>query len=195
MTTENYRVRPIVQPTGAVIALDLLATVTASSGTVNGGVIHVVNSVPCHVEWNSGYETQVITTVVPTAGVEYTLTVDGVVLASGALGASPTLNDLVTALQADGDYAAAPFTIAAYGTDAIKVTWKALATVTDTAVLIDDGAGSYTNTRTVIGRVVTATCQLLMAGERTFVIPGGYVFSFLKSAGASDGLVRVTYCE
>lgn len=189
---EDYQMPRYVQPTGATIALDLLATATGA-GTVTGGLYHVVNTVYSHFEFGSSYEVATIP-VTPTTGVTYTLTVGAVVLTGTALDGTPTLAELVATLQADADYAAAPFTVAVNGSTGIKVTWKSLGNQTDSAVLSDDATGSYTTTVTN-GSVATSTCGLLAPGERQLVIPDGVYISFIKSSGSSDGIVRLTKCE
>jgi hypothetical protein len=72
-------------------------------------------------------EIQVFTPVLD-AGSIYRLTVGAVVLTTSALDASPTIAELNTALQADGDYAGAPFTTAVDGAT-IELTWKSAVTV------------------------------------------------------------------
>lgn len=58
----------------------------------------------------------------------YQLTLDATVLTGLAADATPTTAEIVTLLQADADYAACPFTIAADGDD-IVATWKTAVTV------------------------------------------------------------------
>jgi hypothetical protein len=41
--------------------------------------------------------------------------------------------------------------------------------------------------------VADVTCQLLMPGERLFVLPNQYI-SVVKSTGQSDGIIRFTEC-
>lgn len=72
-------------------------------------------------------EIQVFTPVLD-AGSIYRLTVGSTVLTTSALDASPTIAELNTALQADGDYAGAAFTTAVDG-DTIELTWKSAVTV------------------------------------------------------------------
>lgn len=189
---ENYQVRSIQQPTGATLALDLLATVT-SVGTVTGGVYHVANSVWGHVDFDSAYKQQTIA-VTPTQAIVYTLTVGAVVLTSTALGATPTLAQLITALQADADYAAAPFTIAGVGSDVV-VTWKTVGTQVASAVMTDTVPTAYTTVTVNLGAAVSSTCTLLAAGERNLIIPDGKYLSFIKAASQSDGIIRLTLCQ
>lgn len=189
---ETYQQARYVQPTGATIALDLQGTVT-SAGAVTGGLYHIANTVYTHYDFGHGYETAIIA-VTPTTGVTYTLTVGAVVLTSTPLDATPTLAELVTALQADGDYAAAPFTVAVNSTTGIKVTWKALGNQSDAAVLTDDALGVYTTVVTN-GTTAASTCGILAAGERQLVIPSGVYVSFVKVSGVADGIIRLTLCE
>jgi hypothetical protein len=196
MYLENYQAQGAYQPSGPTIALDLLATATTTSGTLTGGLYHIASSVYSHFSMDTAYEIQSISNIVLTAGVSYTLTVGAVVLTSGALGASPVIGDLVTALQGDADYAAAPFTIAANGSAGILVTWKAFGSQSDTAALTDDVPTAYTTTTvTEGGAEATVNNGMLAAGERVLVVPNGVFLSFVKSTGVSDGVIRITQCE
>lgn len=191
---EGGQYYPSPRPSGATIALDLLATATTSSGTLTGGLYHVSNSVFCHFTFDAAYKIQTIA-VVPVEAVSYTLTIGAVVLTSGALGADPTIGDLVTALQADADYAAGPVTIAVSDGN-IQVTWKTLGTQVASAVLTDDVPNAYTTVTVKAGGAgAVSTNGMLAAGERQMVIPDGSYASFIKSAGASDGIIRLTLCE
>ena len=191
---ENYQIANAPKPTGATIALDLLATATTSSGTLTGGVYHVANSAYCHFTFGAAYKIQTID-VTPTEAVTYTLTVGALVLTSAALGASPTLGDLVASLQADIDYAGGAVTIAANATG-ITVTWKTLGTQAANAVMTDDAAGVYsTVTSSVGGAAAAVTNAMLAAGERQIVIPNDVYFSTIKATGQTDGVIRITKCE
>lgn len=193
---ENYQQPRYVQPSGPTIALDLLATPTNTTGTLTGGLWQLTNSVWCHFSMDTAYEVQSISGITPTEAVDYTLTVGAVVLTSGALAVAPDINDLVTALQADLDYAAAPFTIAAFGTDGIKVTWKVVGSQSDTATLTDDVPTAYTTvTVTEGGAAATTSNGLLASGERVLVIPNNSTLSFIKGTGQADGVIRLTQCE
>lgn len=192
---ENYQVGNAVAPLGAVLALDLLTTVTQTAGTTNQGTVHVANSVACYGDFNGTFETQTIAAI-PTEAIDYTLTVGAVVLTSGALGAAPTIATLVSALQADGDYAAAPFTVTANGSTGIKITWKAIGAIATVAALTDSASTVYTTVTTIEGGGgVSSTCTLLMPGERLFNLADSRVLSFQKVSGASDGIIRITYCN
>lgn len=184
-----------VNPSGTVIALDLLGTTTSTVTTVNGGLVHVANSVAAHAELGGSFETHYIN-LTPIAGRIYTLTVGSVVLTTTALGVSPSLNTLVTALQADVDYAAAPFTVSVNGQLGIKVLWKTIGQKVESSVLTDDAPTTYT---TVVkdgsGGAIGVNCMLLMPGERLLTLEQDKVLSFIKATGASDGIIRITYCQ
>lgn len=190
---ESYQIKPIVTPSGSVIALDLKSTVTNTTGLANAGIVHVANSVACHASFSGTFEVQTVA-VTPVAAVTYTLTVGSTVLTSSALGASPTLAQLVTSLQADIDYAAAAFIVEVNGTTGVKLTWKAPGNQTDTAVMTDTALTAYVTVTTNGTGGVNTNCTLLMAGERTFLIDSG-VLSFVKATGALDGIIRITYCQ
>lgn len=191
---ENYRKAPFYALTGSVLALNLTGTAATTAGTVSEGIYHVSNSSSCHFSFDTAYKIQTIA-VTPTEAVTYTLTVGAVVLTTNPLDATPTLAELVTELQADGDYAAAPFTVAANATG-ITVTWKALGTQADNAVMTDDVPSVFTTvTVEAGGAVADATCGLFAIGERYIVIPDGVYVSVVKSAGAADGVIRLTLCE
>lgn len=73
-----------------------------------------------------------------TAGSVYELSVGSLVLSAGPLDSDPTLAELTAALQADPNYASAPFTVAeGTGSDAGKLilTWNTPGLVTDNAIL------------------------------------------------------------
>lgn len=191
---ENYQQPKYVQPSGATIALDLLATATTSTGTLTGGLYHIANSSWCHFTFDAAYKIQTIA-VTPTEAATYTLTVGALVLTSAALGASPTLDDLVTSLQADIDYAGGAVTIVANATG-ITVTWKALGTQAANAVMTDDAAGVYSTVTVVLGgAAATVADAMLAAGERQIVIPNDVYFSAIKSTSQTDGVIRITKCE
>lgn len=191
---ENYQIANAPKPSGATIALDLLATATTSTGSLTGGVYHIANSSWCHFTFDAAYKFQTIA-VTPTEAVTYTLTVGALVLTSAALGASPTLGDLVTSLQADIDYAGGAVTIAANATG-ITVTWKALGTQAANAVMTDDAAGVYSTVTVALGGAGAATTNgLFAAGEHQMVIPDGSLFSCIKATGQADGIIRLTKCE
>lgn len=162
---------------------------------MTGGVYHVSNSVWCHFTFDAAYKTQTIA-VTPTEAVTYTLTVGALVLTSAALGASPTIGDLVTELQSDADYAAGAVTVVADGMTGIKVTWKTLGTQVADAVMTDDAAGVYSTVTVALGGAGAATTNgLFAAGERQMVIPDGSLFSCIKATGQADGIIRLTKCE
>lgn len=191
---ENYQQPKYVQPSGATIALDLLAGATTSTGTLTGGLYHIANSSFAHFSFDAAYKIQTVA-VTPVEAVTYTLTIGATVLTTAPLGAAPTLGDLVTSLQADLDYAAAPVTIAANATG-ITITFKTLGTQVDSAVLTDDALTAYTTVTVNLGGAAAATTNgLLAAGERQMVIPDGCYLSFIKATGQADGIVRITLCE
>lgn len=83
-------------------------------------------------------EVQKIQVPALTAGSVIELSLGSFTLSTGPLDSDPTLSELVSALQADPDYASAPFTLAeGSGADAGKLilTWTTPGDVTDTAVL------------------------------------------------------------
>jgi hypothetical protein len=192
---ENYQVGSVLQPTGEVVGFDSVTAVGVTSGSTSqllGGKFILTNSVWCFFEPQSFYKVQTIATTA-TAGVSYTLTVDTVVLTSGVLGAS-TLSALIIALQADVDYAAAPFTIAANATG-VTVTWKVLGTTATNAVMTDDVATVYTTLTSNAGLAATTSSMLLAPGERAYIFPDNWQPSAIKVTGQSDGIVRITRCE
>ena len=196
MYLENYQVKGAVQPSGPTIALDLLATATTTSGTLTGGLYQFTNSVFAHYSMDTAYKHLSIPNIVLTEGVSYTLTASTIVLTSGALGASPTIADLVAALQADTDYAAAPFVIAADGTNGLDITCKTFGPKANTAVLTDDVPTTYTTITLNPGFAeATVANGMLAAGERTLVVPNGVFLSFVKATSQSDGVIRITQCE
>jgi hypothetical protein len=79
-------------------------------------------------------EVQRIATGELSAGARYLLTVGSTVLATAALDGTPTTAELAAALQAAPGYAAAPFTVAASGSE-LEVTWKADGDQLDVAML------------------------------------------------------------
>lgn len=68
-------------------------------------------------------EVQSLAAAAPFAGAQYKLTVGGTTLTTAALDADPTTAELVAALRVATGYEAAPFTVAASGTE-LQVTWK-----------------------------------------------------------------------
>lgn len=128
------------------------------------------------------------------AGYTYTLVADGVTLTSAAL-TSSTLADLVTKLQADGDYAGASFTIAENVGVGITITWNANGAVAGLATLVGvKPAVSATETTAGVDGVATSSNMFLLAGDRVFDVPQGTYISCLR-AGASDGVVSITRCS
>jgi hypothetical protein len=193
--TELYQMPKYVKPSGATIALDLLATATTSTGSLTGGVYHIANSVWCHFSLDTAYK-NVTFKVTPVAGLVYTMTVLTTTLTTAALGASPTIGDLVTALQADADYAAAPFVMTAEGTDTIRLVFKTYGYYAQVPTLEDDVPTSYTATTHSSGAPVAAvTDGMFAAGERQIVVPNDARISVVKATGQSDGIIRVTLCE
>ncbi len=86
----------------------------------------------------STFEVQTIRAPALTPGASIELAVGNLTLSAGPLDSDPTLSELVTALQADPDYASAPFTLTeGTGPDAGKLilTWITPGEVTDTATL------------------------------------------------------------
>jgi hypothetical protein len=132
--------------------------------------------------------------VTPELSAIYVLVADGVTLTSAALTAA-TLSDLVTKLQADADYAAGPYTIAASATG-LTLTWKIVGVI--------GGLGTLTKTATAVAATVvtegvagvaTTSNMLLPVGVRAFVVPQGAYISCIKATGASDGTVSITRCN
>lgn len=132
--------------------------------------------------------------VTPVSGGTYTLVSDGVTLTSAALTAS-TIADLITKLQADGDYAGASFTIAANGAIGITITFKAVGPVATLGTLTTVRAAvAATEVTAGVDGVATSSNMFLTAGDRIFDIPQGTWISCLR-AGASDGVVSITGCS
>jgi hypothetical protein len=115
--------------------------------------------------------------VSPLGNYVYKMVVDSVTLTTSAIGSSPTIQTLVTALKNDADYAAAPFTIKAVYPDTIFVEWKVAGVETDSAVLTYDGASAGTTTETTVG--VTAATEIQ---EFTPVLDAGSIYRLTVGA-------------
>lgn len=193
---ERYQQPLYVRPTGDVVAIVSTTSATTTSSAFKEGLYYISNTADAHLNIDTApvIEVQDIT-VTPLAGSVYELTVDSVVLTAAPLDFA-TLADLITKLQADVDYAAAPFTIAA--SDAgITITWKAIGVISITASLTEDGGAPINATETVagVGTTCTTTNMLLPTGGRVFDIPNSAYISCIKANGASDGSVSITRCE
>lgn len=146
-----------VQITAGLTEGDILAV--GADTDASDGYTHTVNGTTVELSWNSVTASRSTTGDGSNAEVQtlrnlpkfatsqsFTLVVDSVTL-SGTL-AGPTLDDLVTALQADADYAGAPFTVARSGADLV-IAWKAPgvvnspATLTSTSTLSESITASY----------------------------------------------------
>lgn len=192
---ERYQMPQYVQPTGSTIALDLKSTAATSTGTLTGGLYHVTNSSWCHYTFDAEKK-NVTFTLTPVEGRIYTMVVLTTTLTTTALGANPTIGDLVTALQADADYAAAPFVMTAEGTDTIRLVCKTYGYYSQIPTLSDNAPTSYTPTVISSGAPEAAvTDGMLAAGERQIIVPDGKRFSVIKAAGQTDGIIRITQCE
>jgi len=134
-----------VQVTAGLTTGDSVAV--AADITASDGFTHTVVGATVDLSWDSvgasktvigdgsTLEVQTLTNLPAlAAGQTYTLTVGGITLSSGALGTSPTVNDLLTALQSDVSYAGTAFTLSASGYNLV-LTWKAIGPVADTALL------------------------------------------------------------
>jgi hypothetical protein len=193
---EKYQQPNFVQPTGPVVAIASSTAAATTSSALQGGLYYITNTANVHVNIDAGTAIEVETiTVSPVATSVYELTVGAVVLTSAALAAS-TLADLITKLQADVDYAAAPFTIATNATG-ITLTWKAIGVVASAGSLTKDAGAPIAAVVVTAGVGTTATTSnmLLPTGDRTFEVPNGAYISCIKATGASDGTVSITRCS
>ena len=148
-----------VQITAGLTEGDTLAV--GDDVDASDGYTHTVTGTTVDLNWNSVTASRTTTGDGSTAEIEtlsnlpkfasgqsFTLVADGVTL-SGTL-AGATLDDLVTALQADSDYGAAPFALARSGADLV-ITWIANGAVTSPATLTSDSilhetvTASYSN--------------------------------------------------
>jgi hypothetical protein len=89
----------------------------------------------------------------------YILTVGATVLTSASLDASPTIAELNTALQADGDYAACAFTMAVGTGNQLVLTWKAGGAIAAVAALTKNGASAGATTLYRAGAVGVKKAQ------------------------------------
>lgn len=104
----------------------------------------------------------------------YVLTVGAVTLTTSSLDASPTIAELVSAIQAATGYAAAPFGVTAGAGDELVLTWESAATVTDVAVLTKNGASAGVTT------LYRAGAAGVKKAERIAVSPlGNYVYKLV----------------
>lgn len=126
--------------------------VTDASTAINVPEIHDIELAQANLKPNTIYELTVDVS---------SDTVPSYVITSTALDSTPTIAELVTALQADADYAAAPFTIAANGTSGITITWKTdgAQTATSTMTLYQSGATLSDNVR-VVRVIATTDCHM-----------------------------------
>lgn len=139
----------------------------------------------------------------------YKLVLGGVTLTTTALDATPTIAELNTALQADGDYAGAPFTTAVVGSE-IRATWKTSVTVADVGTFeykeyVEGPYSSVIPAGVAAIRVVCdAACNLKIgidaeAGASDMLLPANVVETYKVSAGervsfkGSSANLYVTY--
>ena len=133
-----------VQVTAGLTVGDSVAVAVDSDAS--DGFTHTVSGSTVSLSWDSvsasktvigdGITPEVQTlTNLPAlaAGQSYTLTVGALTLSSGPLGASPTVNDLITAFQTDPLYGS-DYTLSASGYNLV-LTWVVPGPVPDTAVL------------------------------------------------------------
>lgn len=127
-------------------------------------------------------------------------TIPSIVLTGAAMDATPTIAELITLLQADGDYAGAPFTIAANGTAGITITWKADGAVDAVSTLRMYQSACTVGANVKVVRVLTTTdahmkiaspaiasADMLIKANLAeyFAVPGGSTLFFNGASGTA----------
>lgn len=107
----------------------------------------------------------------------YVLTVGAVTLTTASLDATPTIAELVTAIQGATGYGAAPFGVEAGVGNELVITWESAGAVTDVAALTKNGASAGTTS------LVRAGATGVKKAQRIPVSPlGNYAYKLVVGA-------------
>ncbi|MFM8468081.1 MAG: hypothetical protein ACKOAO_11030 [Oxalobacteraceae bacterium] len=113
------------------------------------------------------------------------LSIGGVTLSTGALGASASVSDLVAGLSGDANYADAAFTLADNGANGLVIQWKNTGEISDTAALqLTANAQALTATRLVTG---ISTSDLPAVSEEQFISVSDSDLASASAVWLNDG--------